>query len=116
MGCGNGKSTEALSPYFKNVIGFDSSDLKDIYTRKPGGLYNIIYRYIDERKFFVLVISKFRYERYHRYRYNDSILISANNLNDIEISINRCTILKSLLENLKVVHFNLYVHNSGLKY
>ncbi|XP_065218133.1 putative methyltransferase DDB_G0268948 [Planococcus citri] len=45
VGCGNGKSTEALSPYFKNVIGFDSSDLKDIYAHRPGGLsYNIIYR------------------------------------------------------------------------
>lgn len=44
VGCGNGKSTEALSPYFKNVIGFESSSLKDIYAQKAGGLYNIIYR------------------------------------------------------------------------
>lgn len=43
VGCGSGKSTEALSPYFKNVIGLDSSDLRDNYAYKPGGLYNIIY-------------------------------------------------------------------------
>ena len=46
VGCGSGKSTEALSPYFKNVIGLDSSDVRVNYAYKSGGLYNIIYRLV----------------------------------------------------------------------
>ncbi|XKL66104.1 hypothetical protein PGB90_009524 [Kerria lacca] len=43
VGCGPGKSTEALSPYFKNVIGFNSTDIKENYAHRSAGLYNIIY-------------------------------------------------------------------------
>lgn len=43
VGCGAGKSTEALSPYFKNVIGFNSSDVQKNYAYRTGGLYNVIY-------------------------------------------------------------------------
>lgn len=46
VGCGSGKSTEALSPYFKNVIGLDRRDVKNNYAYKSGGLYNIIYRLV----------------------------------------------------------------------
>lgn len=45
VACGTGVSTEALSPYFKNVIGIKRKDIQENYAYRSVGLYNIIYRY-----------------------------------------------------------------------
>ncbi|EEB17383.1 conserved hypothetical protein [Pediculus humanus corporis] len=43
VGCGSGQSTEVLSPFFKRVIGIDSSDLIIEEARKKCHCLNVFY-------------------------------------------------------------------------